>query len=690
MIVGTAGHIDHGKTSLVRALTGTDTDRLKEEKARGITVDLGFAYMPAEDDAVIGFVDVPGHERLIRNMLSGAAGIDLMLLAVAADDGVMPQTREHLAILNLLGIRRGIVAVTKIDMVDEDLIANVRNQIANLLLGTALKDAEILPVSSVTGEGIDTLRDALRLAAMDTPTRLADAPFRLAVDRSFTIRGSGTVVTGTVLSGHVRVGGEVTVSPGGLSARVRGLHAQNREAEEGRIGDRCALNLSGSEINRTAIARGDMIVAPELHAPTGRIDARLRVLASETSPVTQWMPVHLHHGSGEMLARVVLLSDDPIPPGGDGLVQLVPERAIAAISGDRFVIRDTSARRTVGGGTLIDLRAPSRRRRRPERLARIAAQDGRDDGAVMKALLDIPPGHFDLEVFSRDRGIGADRMAQLLMQIDPVIINAEGRTVAMARPRGIALHADVLETLANYHAANPHLVGMGLERLRQSVDPQFPAPGFRAFLVSDHMAGQVALDGAWVRLASHELRLDSEDETTWAEIAPMLGDCARFRPPRVRDIANILDRSEGEIRDLFHSLSRMGRVHEIGKDHFFLRDTLGEMVDIVADLDATHSWFTAADFRDRVDNGRKVAIEILEFLDRHGVTIRRGDQRRLNPRRRNLFVRDNGNDRAANAPSGGESSPVGRPDFKSGRGCETVLGGFDSHSLPPVSKGDRV
>lgn len=688
MIVGTAGHIDHGKTSLVRALTGTDTDRLKEEKARGITVDLGFAYMPTQLDGVIGFVDVPGHERLIRNMLAGAAGIDLMLLAVAADDGVMPQTREHLAILDLLGLRRGIVALTKIDMVDGDQIANARNQIANLLLGTGLEGAEIVPVSSTTGEGIDLLRDALHLAAMETTVRRADAPFRLAVDRSFTIRGSGTVVTGTVLSGRVRPGDEVTVSPAGLSARVRGLHAQNREAVEGRIGDRCALNLSGPQINRTSIARGDMIIAPELHAPTARIDARLRVLPGEKAPITQWMPVHLHHGSGEMLARVVLLSDDPIAQGGEGLVQLVPERPIAANSGDRFVIRDTSARRTLGGGVFIDLRAPSRRRRGPERLARIAAQEGHDDSAVLRALLDLPPGHIDPADFARDRGIAPAAMAQLLAEIDLVSIAADGRVVVMARQRAAVLMSNILETLGNFHAANPHLVGMGLERLRQITDPQFLAPGFRAFLNSAPMGGQVALDGAWVRMATHELRLDPKSEAAWITIAPMLAGAARFRPPRVRDIATLQGGSEGEIREIFQSLSRMGQVHEIGKDHFFLRDTMGEMVDIIAELSVDGAWFNAADFRDRVENGRKVAIEILEFFDRHGLTIRRGDQRRLNPRRRNLFVRDN--DRGDTPASGGESSPVGRPDFKSGRGCETVLGGFDPHSLPPNSKGDSA
>ncbi len=686
MIVGTAGHIDHGKTSLVRALTGTDTDRLKEEKARGITVDLGFAYMPAPDDTVIGFVDVPGHERLIRNMLAGAAGIDLMLLAVAADDGVMPQTREHLAILNLLGISRGIVALTKTDLADPDQIAAAQNQIANLLIGTALEGAEIVPVSSATGAGIDGLRQRLCRAAQQTGTRPTTAPFRLAVDRSFTIHGSGTVVTGMVLSGHVQPGDELIVSPSGLPVRVRGLHAQNREASQGNTGDRCALNLAGAGVHRTAIARGDMILAPHLHAPTGRIDARLRVLATELSPVTQWMPVHLHHGAAELPARIVLLSDQPIPPGGEGLVQIVPERPIAAISGDRFVIRDTSARRTVGGGVLIDLRAPERRRRTPERLARIAAQDSRDDATVLRALLDLPPGHLDPAIFARDRGVTPARMDGLLTETEPLLIGAEGRTLALSHTRAATLMAKAHEALAAYHAAHPHFVGMGLERLRQLTDPQLPAALFRAFLQAPPMAGQVVLDGAWVRLATHEVRLDPKAEAIWQRIMPMLAGEARFRPPRVRDIAHDLHESDADIRDLFRSLSRMGRVHEIGRDHFFLRDTLGEMVEIVADLDAQKTLFSAADFRDRVDNGRKVAIEILEFLDRHGVTIRRGDQRRINPRRRNLFTRDS--DRAPPAPSGGEASPVGRPDFKSGRGCETVLGGFDSHSLPPVSNGD--
>ena len=678
MIVGTAGHIDHGKTALVRALTGTDTDRLKEERARGITIDLGFAYMPAAA-GVIGFVDVPGHQRLVRTMLAGASGIDLLLLVVAADDGVMPQTREHLAIVELLGITEAVVALTKADLADPARIAAVEAEVGALLSGTALAGAEVVPVSALTGLGMDDLRARIEAAAAKSRPRPGDRPFRLAVDRSFAIRGAGTVVTGTVLSGAVRPGDELVVSPRGLPVRVRGLHAQNRESDEGRAGERCALNLAG--IHHEAIARGDMVLAPELHAPAGRIDARLRVLASERRPVSQWMPVHLHHAAAEVPARVVLLSD-PVGPGEEALVQLVPDRPIPAASGDRFVIRDTSALRTVGGGVLIDLRAPARRRRTPERLARIAAQEGRDDARVLAALLDLPPGHLDPDAFARDRAISRTRMDRLLAQSGAVVIEAGRARLAIAPGRVEALMRRAEEVLAAFHAANPHFVGMGLERLRASCDPLLLAPAFRHLLAAPAMAGRVVIDGAWVRLAGHEVRLDPGDEVLWQRIRPALSGEARFRPPRVRDFAGDLDLPEAEVRELFHTLARMGRVHEMGRDRFFLSDTVGEMVDIVFALQEEGPSFTAAAFRDRVDNGRKVAIEILEFLDRHGVTIRRGDLRRANPRRRHLFPREGAAGEIS--VSGGESSPVGRPDFKSGRGRETVSGGFDSHSLPPM------
>jgi selenocysteine-specific elongation factor len=313
-------------------LTGVDTDRLKEEKARGISIDLGFAYLPAPDSAVLGFVDVPGHERFIHNMLAGAAGIDFVLLVVAADDGPMPQTREHLAIVELLGIERGLVALTKADLADEARRGEVEDGIRQVLGTTALAKADIVPVSTVSGEGIDALRTMLFEAARSHAVRNDRSRFRMSIDRSFTLPGAGTVVTGTVLSGVVALGERLLVSPSGLPARVRSLHAQNRAAVEGRAGERCALNLSGEGITKDRIARGDVVLDPELHAPADRIDARLRLLEGERKSLGQWTPVRLHHGAAEVGARIVILADEPIAPAAEGYVQLVLERPIASSS----------------------------------------------------------------------------------------------------------------------------------------------------------------------------------------------------------------------------------------------------------------------------------------------------------------------------------------------------------------------
>ena len=311
MIVGTAGHIDHGKTALVRALTGVDTDRLKEEKARGITIDLGFAYLPAANGVSIGFVDVPGHEKFVHTMVAGAGGVDFALLVVAADDSVMPQTREHIAIMDLLGLARGIVALTKVDLVSDERRQDVTAEIAGVLAETSLAGSAIAPVSVVTGEGVDALRDRLIEEARRVERHVSARRFRLAVDRSFVLAGVGTVVTGTVLSGAVAIDDRVTVSPSGIAARVRSIHAQNRAVDRGHAGDRCALNLVGGDVAKDAIRRGDAVLDPELHAPTDRIDATLRLLPSESKPVAQWTPARLHHAAADVGARLVLLRDRP-------------------------------------------------------------------------------------------------------------------------------------------------------------------------------------------------------------------------------------------------------------------------------------------------------------------------------------------------------------------------------------------
>jgi selenocysteine-specific elongation factor len=691
MIIGTAGHIDHGKTSLVQALTGIDTDRLKEEKARGISIDLGFAYLPEADGSILGFVDVPGHERFIHNMLAGATGIDFALLTIAADDGVMPQTIEHLSIIDLLGITRGVVALTKADLAEPPWREKVANDIRQLLATTGLANAKVVPVSTVTGEGVEELREYLMQAARKHASRSAKGRFRLAVDRSFTLPGAGTVVTGTVLSGTVSNGDRVLISPPGLVARVRSIHAQNRPADKGVAGQRCALNLAGEHIAKDSIARGDVVLDPELHAPTDRIDAQLKVLAREPKAVLQWMPVRLHHAAAEVGARIVLLGE-PISPGGEGFVQLVLGRPIAAAAGDRFIIRDTSAQRTIGGGRFLDLRAPARKRRAPERIAQIEARALTDPGEALAALLGRPPFYTDLSVFARDRALSPEEIEEIAGRVGLIRIPVRDFIAAFSPAAFMRLKRGLMTALEKFHGENPDLPGIGLEKLRLQLEPRVPAHTFSAILQGLAKQGEVALDGAWIRLPKHEVKLTPADEKTWERVRALLSGEERFRPPRTRDIAGLLSVAEPDVRRLLKLSGRIGRVDEIAHDHFFLRGTVGEMVDVMIDLAARieNAEFTAAQFRDRLDNGRKVAIQILEFFDRHGVTIRRGDLRRLNRHRLDLFRQI-----AAAMPStvqsnsGREAPPVGRPDFKSGRGRESVLGGFDSHSLPPSSRSAR-
>jgi selenocysteine-specific elongation factor len=688
MIIGAAGHIDHGKTTLIKALTGVDGDRLKEEKARGITIDLGFAYLPVETGLVIGFVDVPGHERFVHTMVAGASGIDFALLAVAADDGVKPQTLEHLAIIDLLGVKRGLVALTKTDVVGPERVVAVAREVRAATVGTTLEGADILPVSAPTGQGVDELRARLVAHARDTADRSGEAGFRLAVDRVFTLPGVGVVVTGAVLSGSVRPGDRVLVSPSGLPARVRSLHTQNRPAEDGRAGDRCALNLADHGVSKESIRRGDVVLDPELHAPTDRIDARLRLLPCEAKPICQWFPVRLHHAAAEVGAHIVLLGDDPIVPGDSADVQLVLDRPIAAAVPDRYVIRDASAKKTIGGGQFIDLHPPARRRRVPERRAQRKALAIADPSAAFAALLSVPPFAWDLAAFARDRALSAAHKDRIAERLELVLLRSGASTIAVSAERWRIFTSSLLEHLAVYHAENPDQQGIGREKLRLLLQPRLPAPVFVIALQKAAGNGELVLDGSFVRLASHTARLTPQDEVAWSMIAPLLGGAERFRPPRVRDIAETTGRQERDVRRLLKLVGRMGWVDEVAHDHFFLRASVREMTAIVAEVaaQAEGGGFVAAQFRDRLANGRKVAIQVLDFFDRHGVTLRRGDLRKINKHRLDLF----GPRMFSADADGGESSLVGRSDFKSEWGSEPVSGGFDSRSPPPTpSRGGR-
>jgi selenocysteine-specific elongation factor len=418
MIIATAGHVDHGKTLLVKALTGVDTDRLPEEKLRGLTIDLGFAYHHLNSDTVLGFVDVPGHERFIRNMLAGVSAIDFALLVVAADDGLMPQTREHLDILNLLGIDSGAVALSKTDLVDSARIQAVENEIADLLAATPLKNSPIFPVSVVNGNlGIQALSSHLEKTALKHRPRESPGEFRFSIDRCFTLRGAGLVVTGTVVSGTIQNGEQLILSPQGQPVRIRSIHAHDRKSTVAKVGQRCALNLTGKKLDKDIVGRGDWIIAPALHEPVSRLHARLRLLPGETNKLKSGTAVHVHLGASDVTGRVGILDQRTISPGQDAYVRLHLDHPVCALARDRLVLRDKSAKRTIGGGVVVD---PFPQTRSANQKAMLKAMDVGSPAEVLVGMLPLSPGGINLDRFQRSWNLTVEELHALL-EAQPVL-----------------------------------------------------------------------------------------------------------------------------------------------------------------------------------------------------------------------------------------------------------------------------
>lgn len=639
MIVGTAGHVDHGKTSLIHALTGVATDRLKEEQARGLTIEAGYAYPeppPGQAGAVLGFIDVPGHERFVANMLSGAVGIQAMLLVIAADDGIMPQTLEHARILELLGVTQAWVALTKIDRVTPARIDEVRREIAAWLDTTAFAGAPIFPLSSVTGAGLQPLESTLWAQAAQPLPVHETGRFRIAVDRVFVKQGAGVVVTGTVRSGRVALGDKVRLLPGDMDARVRGLRAQDREVDLARPGERCAINLSGSGIERSRLARGNWVVAAASRAADRtRLDVALDWLP-EAPALRHWTPVHLHHGSAHVTGRVALLEADTLDAGGSALAQLVLDSPLQAIHGDRIVIRDHGASRTLGGARVLDVAPPRRGARKPDRLIWLSRlREVLSDGAgppdwqplfsPRRELENLEMTSVDLAALAVNLDVPVDDVQRSASAAHWLVLSNPTQQHALAPIHERSLYDDAIERLASIHEQEPAMRGVDIDRLRRMVAPRLPADLFRPLLEHWKARGDLAQHGPFVALASHTASLSAQDEKRWDAVRPLLM-AQPYDPPRVRDIAGQLGWAETDVRRLLHDCALLGNVYQLRHDHFFLASRVSELAAVIRQIDGeSPAGATAAVFRDRIGCGRKLAVAILEFFDRIGFTRRVGD-----------------------------------------------------------------
>src|SRR5207248_907341 len=631
MILATAGHIDHGKTALIRALTGVDADRLPEEKRRGLTIDLGFAYATLPGGTELGFVDVPGHERFLANMLAGVLSIDWVLLVVGADDGPRPQTLEHLDILELIGVHEITAVVTKIDRVERGRADAVAAETGALLAAAGCPDAAIFPASSRTGEGISALAGHLQKSAHAAPRSRAAASasglFRMPIDRAFTLPGIGLVVTGTIAAGSVATGDRLVLSPQGTPVRVRGLHGHNRPIEAAATGGRCAINLAGSFPEGGEPRRGDWILAAERHAPTTRLDLSLRVSRFAEAPLRDGLPVHLHLGTTDTVGRAAVLGSREIAPGESGFVQLDLEHPLGALSGDRAVLRDHAARHTLAGGRVVDPFAPRRGRRQLARLAVLGALATTDPARALARLLAVE-GVVDLAQFALARNLAPSELDRLTETGEFLCIGPARAPIALTPERLAALGDKVADALGAWHQAQPDALGPSRPVLITQLRGAAPEAALEAALEALAGAGRVVRQGPIWRLPEHQPRLTRSDERLWERVHPLLA-AADLRAPRIRELAVALGLTPEAVERFLSRAERLGRVARVAENRFFLPETLARLAEIARELadNSPEGTFTAATFKERCGIGRNVTIQILEYLDKMGVTRRIGDAR---------------------------------------------------------------
>lgn len=605
MIIATAGHVDHGKTTLLQAITGVNADRLPEEKKRGMTIDLGYAYWPQPDGRVLGFIDVPGHEKFLSNMLAGVGGIDHALLVVACDDGVMAQTREHLAILQLTGNPQLTVALTKADRVDATRINEVREAVQATLREYGFTDAALFETVATEGRGIDALRHHLQ--QLSSREHASHHRFRLAIDRAFTVKGAGLVVTGTALSGEVKVGDTVWLTGINKPMRVRGLHAQNQPVDHAHAGQRIALNIAG-DAEKAQLNRGDWLLSEAPPEPSERVIVSLQTHI----PLSQWQPLHIHHAASHITGRVSLLEND--------LAELVFDTPLWLADNDRLVLRDISARETLAGARVVALNPPRRGKRKPEYLQWLSAlAQASNDKAALEVHLER--GAVNLTDFAWARQLSNEGLLPLTQQ--PGFIQA-GNNLLNA-PVAACWQRKVLNTLATYHEQHQDEPGPGRERLRRMALPMEDDALVLLLIENMRESGVIKSHHGWLHLPEHKAGFTAEQEAIWQKAAPLFGD----EPWWVRDLARETNTDEQVMRQVLRHAAQQGLIVAIVKDRYYRNDRIVAFASLIRELDQARGSTCAADFRDRLNVGRKLAIQILEYFNRIGFTRRRGNDHLL-------------------------------------------------------------
>jgi selenocysteine-specific elongation factor len=631
-IIGTAGHIDHGKTSLIKALTGQDTDRLKEEKERGISIDLGFAHLNLPDGTSAGIVDVPGHERFIKNMLAGAHGIDLVLFTVAADDGVMPQTEEHLDIVHLLGVKMAIFVITKADLVPPARLTEVEEEIEILTLGTTLENSPTLAVSSVTGKGLDELKQLISATLKSRVQSPPNGYFRLPVDRAFVLQGHGVVVTGTALSGEIKVGDQVRCLPGDNLFRIRSLQVHGHPVESAGWGQRVAMNLTGPE--RASIERGQVICHEKLSLTSDRFDAFLEVRPAAAKGIKNHQRLRIHMGAAERMAKIVLLGGpEKLNTKDSSYCQITLNEPLLVMRGDRFVARDETARRTLGGGVVVHPWANRHKRGEAEIINRLKSLHvGTLAEAVEKFIGESAAFALAIDAIYQFLNLREEEARQKVDALKTLrVLNAEGEKVYTTETKWNRLKERLLKTLNEFHAGHPLIPGMDMEELRGKLGFELAPKTFRVVVEQIVNEKLISKEESLLRLASHKVQVGGQEKTLMDKIKKLLGE-QPLAPPDLKEIEKLAGVPRQRLNEVIRLLEREGSIVRVTTEMYFLASSIEQLRATLLTFLTEKGEMTAASFRDLIGSSRKYTIPLLEFFDRDGLTIRIGDVRRLKSR----------------------------------------------------------